>query len=179
MEKRGSPIKWAAPGLEDSHPHLNEFFDFLPILNDESDRGMTLIATSFLDELLGRILESFFVEGEDASRLMKGFNAPLSSFSSRISACVALGLINAREGAELNTLRKIRNQFAHQINVSFSDNSICDLCGNLTYAVDANGNSEIGSRALFSTSSVSLLLNLVNRPAYVALERCTARKWKM
>ena len=31
-----------------THPHLKDFFAFLPELNKESDRGMALIATSFI-----------------------------------------------------------------------------------------------------------------------------------
>jgi hypothetical protein len=33
-----------------THPHLAEFTAFLPELDKETDRGMVLIATSFIDE---------------------------------------------------------------------------------------------------------------------------------
>jgi hypothetical protein len=38
--------------LETTHPHLKDFLAFLSEHYKESDRGMALIATSFIDDLL-------------------------------------------------------------------------------------------------------------------------------
>jgi mannitol operon repressor len=62
-----------------THPHLAEFSAFLPELNKETDRGMVLFATSFIDELMRRTLLAFLLESETSSSLVEGFNAPLGS----------------------------------------------------------------------------------------------------
>jgi hypothetical protein len=93
------------PPLAVTHPHLTEFAAFLPELNKETDRGMVLIATSFIDELMRRILLAFFVEGETSSSLVEGFNAPLGSLATRSAAAFALGLISEQELKEADTLR--------------------------------------------------------------------------
>jgi mannitol operon repressor len=62
--------------LEAAHPHLEEFFGFLPELNKESDRGRVLISCSYLDELMRRILLAFVIDQDSSVRLVDGFNAP-------------------------------------------------------------------------------------------------------
>jgi mannitol operon repressor len=137
--------------FEESHPHLKEFAAFLPELNKETDRGMALIATSFIDELLKRVLLAFFLEGETSASLVEGFNAPLGTFSTRIAAAAALALISETECSEANYLRKIRNLFAHNVHVSFSDKHVIDMCRNLRMAAPDYGNVIVNSRGQFST----------------------------
>ncbi len=163
--------------FEESHPHLKEFAAFLPELNKETDRGMALIATSFIDELLRRILLAFFLEGETSKSLVDGFNAPLGTFSTRIAAAAALALISEPECREANYLRKIRNLFAHNVHVSFSDKQVIDMCSNLKLAAPDYGDVIVGSRGQFSTSAVNLILKLTNRPHYISKRRCQFTGW--
>jgi hypothetical protein len=163
--------------LEVTHPHLKDFAAFLPELNKESDKGMVLIATSFVDKLLKRIVLVFLVEGKPGLSLVDGFNAPLGTFSSRTAAAVALGLIPDREYKECDILRKIRNQFAHHVHISFEDNGIRDQCRNLTMAAQDYDEVVVDARGRFSTSAVCLILNLTNRPHYVAKSRRSFSGW--
>jgi mannitol operon repressor len=105
--------------FEVSHPHLEEFSRFLPELNKESDRGRVLISCSYLDELMRRILLAFLIDRDTSPRLVDGFNAPLGTFSTRTAAAYALGLISEQEFNECETLRRIRNRFAHDVHASF------------------------------------------------------------
>jgi mannitol operon repressor len=162
-----------------THPHLKDFFAFLPELNKESDRGMALIATSFIDELLRRTIAAFLLEGTSTSSLLDGFNAPLGSFSTRIAAAAAMGLISEREAKEADRLRKIRNVFAHHVHVSFEDQSINDICQNLDLAAKDYGDVVVDTRGRFSTSAVALIMNLTNRPHYVAKRRLGRVDWKI
>ncbi|WP_052316167.1 MltR family transcriptional regulator [Sinorhizobium fredii] len=164
--------------FEVPHPHLKEFLEFLPELNKESDRGMVLIATSYLDELLKRVLLSFFREDRASEILVEGFNAPLGSFSTRIVACTALGLINDHERQEADCVRKIRNHFAHNVHVTFEDRNIKDLCSNLKMAAQPYGDIVVSARGLFSTASVGLIMSLTNRPTYVSRKRLKAVEWQ-
>src|SRR5262249_9881336 len=142
----------------------------------ESDRGMALIATSFVDELLRQTIAAFLIKGT-SDALLEGFNAPLGSFSTRITAAAALGLISKQEAREADHLRKIRNAFAHRVHISFADQSIGDLCRNLTMAAKDYGNVTVDARARFSTSAVSLIMNLTNRPHYVGKRRLSRVSW--
>jgi len=141
-----------------------EFLGFLPELNKESDRGQVLISCSYLDELLRQTLLAFFIEDDNSNRLVEGFNAPLGTFSTRLSAAFALGLISEREFKECNTLRQIRNRFAHHVQASFDMQEIRDLCQNLTYAAQDYGTVTVDIRSRYSTAAIALILNLTNRP---------------
>jgi len=109
--------------------------------------------------------------------LLEGFNAPLGTLSTRIAAAAALGLISEREAKEADRLRKIRNFFAHHVHISFDDQNIRDLCGNLEMAAQDYGDVVVNTRGRFSTSAVALIMNLTNRPHYVGQERLQPRAW--
>ena len=99
--------------LEIDFKQWSEFFDEL---RAESDRGATILASLWIDELLERKLKALFSEGNSATR-RKLFdpNGPFSSFSSKILAVYSLGWIDSDIHHDIDLLRKIRNQFAHEI----------------------------------------------------------------
>lgn len=158
-------------------PHLKDFLEFIPALNRESERGAVLISCSFLDALMGRILLACFVDRERTKRLLEGFNAPLGTFSTRVSAAYALALISEREFKECETLRRIRNRFAHDVHASFDDQDLRSLTEALTMAAPDHETAQGTGRARFTTSAIMLILNLTNRPAYVARERRQPKDW--
>ena len=168
--------KGRAP-LEVSHPHLKEFLRFLPALGKESDRGGVLISCSYLDGLLRNILLAYLRDHKESHRLVEGFNAPLGTFSTRVTAAFALGLVTSGEYAECGILRRIRNRFAHDIHVSFETKEIKDLCENLTLSAKDYGDVVVDARGQYSTAAVALIMNWTNRPAYVARERRTEQNW--
>ena len=164
--------------LSETHPHLKDFVDFLPEFNKETERGAALAAAAFVDDLLQRTLEAFLLDTNTASSLLNGFNAPLGSFSARIAATHAMGLISDDERAECDLIRKVRNEFAHKVKASFEDERVRGLCSALKYSVKPTPPATIAPRGLFSTSAVSLILNLTNRPTYVSNEKLEVREWK-
>src|SRR5215510_7076322 len=112
-------------------PTLKEFRPFLDALNRESHRGAVLISCSYVDEQLRRIIRAFLVDIPEVDKLLEGYSAPLGSFSPRITAALSLGIISRTEHDDCNTLRKIRNEFAHSFTTTFSDQKIIDLSKNL------------------------------------------------
>jgi mannitol operon repressor len=136
-----------------------------------------LIATSFIDELMRRTLLAFLIGSDTSSSLIEGFNAPLGSLATRSAAAFALGLISESEMREADTLRKIRNQFAHHVHVSFESRSIGDLCKNLTMAAEDYGSVTVDARGRFTTAAVALILNLTSRPHYVSQQRRQFVEW--
>ena len=163
---------------EIAHPHLKDFFEFLPELNKESDRGAVLISCSFLDEQVRRTLLAYFIDDKEYRELVDGFNAPLGSFGARVRAAGALGLLRRREREECDLLRKVRNRFSHEVHVSFADEGVKMLCGKLTYSVKSHGDTMMSAKGQFVSAATSLILTLANRPAYVAHRRCGEVNWE-
>jgi DNA-binding MltR family transcriptional regulator len=165
--------------LLETHPHLNSFLDFLADFNKETERGAALAAAAMLDEQLGRIVQSFLVPNKGSKVLLDGFNAPLGSFSARIASAFALGLLSEAEYRECELIRKVRNEFAHQIKVSFTSERIVSLCAQLQLSAKSYGDVHVDTRGQFTTAAISLILNLTNRPHYVGQRRLQERKWEI
>lgn len=94
-------------------PTPDEFVPFARELHAESDRGMALSGTAYLDDRLGKLIEAYLTRDTSAAKLIWGGTSPLGTFSARIAMAHALGLIGNDERDHLNMLRKIRNLFAH------------------------------------------------------------------
>ncbi|MBI2448352.1 hypothetical protein HYV44_02210 [Candidatus Microgenomates bacterium] len=95
---------------------INKFFEEL---KKESDRGIVLIISTLLEEYLTELLEKKFIDDKkETDEILNGPLAPIGSFSSKIKLSYCLGLINKQDRDNLNTIRKIRNKFAHNIESS-------------------------------------------------------------
>ena len=114
---------------------LQAFFAFREALSAESDRGCALFASAYLDKALSDLLYLSLVYNKDIEKdLFKG-TAPLSCFSSRIKLTFYLGKISADCKRDLDTIRGIRNDFAHDPSlISFDTQSIADRCRNLAFS---------------------------------------------
>lgn len=178
MQDKQSYEEWKA-----SQPHLKEFFPYLETAKSESARGKVLVSTGFLEERLKQMLLAFFVaDSRSATELVAGANAPLGTFSSRIGACSALGLITETEAHDLTLIRRIRNDFAHDIHTSFETRSVIERCKLLKlkahdYIGENMGEVIIPACGQFETASVSLIMNFTNRPHYVQQQRRKAGGW--
>ena len=105
---------------------------FLQELVNETDRGAALVGAAVLDDRLRELIATNLVESREASELLEGGNAPLGSFSSRCKMAYCLGLLTAEEYEDCNTIRRIRNDFAHKLTgLPFQDQRVKDLCTNL------------------------------------------------
>jgi DNA-binding MltR family transcriptional regulator len=95
------------------------------ILSQSDERGLILALAAFAEEALGDLVEAFLIAGEPAEQLLHGFNAPLGTFSARIKMAYSLGLVTKRQHDDLDRLRRIRNEFAHNWEpVSFNDQKV-------------------------------------------------------
>lgn len=119
---------------------------FLDEFNKETARGAALTAAAMLDDILEKVLKAFLIEGKSAEAILEGFNAPLGTLSARGAAAHAMGLISEREYAELEIIRKIRNEFAHSVHVSFETDKVVSLCKRMTYDAKPYGDCRAGPR---------------------------------
>lgn len=60
----------------ETDPHYRGFMATLTELNNETDRGVALANTSFLDMLMGDAIAAFLIHNSSAEKLLAGFNAP-------------------------------------------------------------------------------------------------------
>jgi mannitol operon repressor len=158
--------------------HLADFRRVLAEINAESPRGRVMVATAMIDDLLGRTIAARLVDAPEVGKLLEGFNAPLGSFSARVVAAYGLGVISKREFDDLQIIRKIRNDFAHRTGVSFADDSIKDRAMLLTMAAQDYGEVVVNAEGRFTSAAVALVLNLTNRPHYVAQKRLAHEPWR-
>jgi hypothetical protein len=161
----------------DLPPHLAEFQQVLGEINAESPRGRVMVATAMLDDLLGQAIAARLIDCPEAGKLLDGFNAPLGSLSTRIVASLALGVISRREHDDLQVIRRIRNDFAHRTGISFDDGSVKDRCALLSFAAKDYDEVKVDAMGRFTTAAVALILNLTNRPHYVARRRVAYEEW--
>lgn len=103
---------------------LNDNFRYEVVLN-ESDRGAVLIASAFIEEALEHFLRQVLtIKSCNNSnnrfqiylnRLLKpGLEAPLGSFSARVTIAFVLGTIDVDYLKALDALRDLRNSYAHR-----------------------------------------------------------------
>lgn len=91
------------------------------------ERGLVLSLAAFAEDSLGELLRTYMLRKVAASQLIDGFNAPLGTFSARIKAAYALGLITDDQFSDIEILRKIRNDFSHTWEpITFDTQSVRD-----------------------------------------------------
>ena len=98
------------------------------IAREEDERGLVLSVAAFSEELLGQLLLAYLRDQKSSAALVDGFNAPLGTFSARIKACHAIGIISDCQKHDLEVVRRIRNEFAHNWEgCSFAKQNVRDL----------------------------------------------------
>jgi DNA-binding MltR family transcriptional regulator len=164
MAKRRIPIKQSerADEFDKQHPHLAGFVHVVETLDDESDRGMVLILSGFLEEALKTMLVGFFQVGAKTEALFESGNPALGTFSARINLCHALGIINDKEREDLDMVRGLRNDFAHEVGASFSVESISARINNLSNVVDKKGG-EPTPRLRYQFAAIGLIIGILRR----------------
>ena len=93
---------------------------------NESDRASVILAAAMLDQAVETLLRAGLVPNSSQSDpLFEGPYAPGGSFSAKIEIAYRVGIISRLEAKNLNLIRKIRNQFAHNVTgCSFEDASV-------------------------------------------------------
>ena len=86
------------------------------VLRRESDRAVAVLGPAYADALLEDLLRAFLVAGKSADALLD-VDRPLGSFSSRIDLAHALGLIRDDTRHDLHLMRRVRNDFAHGVDL--------------------------------------------------------------
>jgi hypothetical protein len=164
--------------FDEAPPEIRDLGHFMREFNKESARGAALIAASRLEQLLYRIIRAFLCDCAISEELLTGPNAPLGTFSARINAALAMGLIERHEFNELHLIRKIRNEFGHSWrDVDFDTPKVTALCERLPWLGPPDAKNENKPRQRFGFEVCILLTDLLWREQLVARERRTQRTW--
>jgi putative DNA-invertase from lambdoid prophage Rac len=101
-------------------------------MRGETDTGLVLMLTLWVEQALTDLLRAFFVRDAPAIRFVKGLSGKLDL---KIALVQALGIfpVDVREDADL--LKNIRNRFAHRVLTgTFRDSDVAELVDSLAYA---------------------------------------------
>jgi hypothetical protein len=108
--------------------NYREYEPFRVVVREETDRAAAILGAAYLDSLLEQLLRDYFIQDAVVEELL-GTDRPLCNFSARIDASFALGLVSTAVHRDLHFVRKIRNKFAHKIEVhTFEESPFRDLC---------------------------------------------------
>jgi DNA-binding MltR family transcriptional regulator len=107
----------------------------LPAMQDlkkASDRAVAIIAGSLVEARVRTALEETFHRNASIENEMFRSSGPLGSFSAKIKLAFLVGIISKEAYKELETLKDIRNRFAHYLDIKdFKSERICVWCNNL------------------------------------------------
>jgi DNA-binding MltR family transcriptional regulator len=139
--------------------HYAEFVAFRSGLSEESDRGCALFAAAYLDAALEELFRASVLEGKKIEEELFEGSSPLATFSGRIKLAYYFGFISLQFRFDLESIRKIRNDFAHDPTLlSFDTQSIADRCRNLGFSYQEPS---ARPRAHF-TATASALVAIIN-----------------
>jgi len=148
---------------------LNDVTVFAKELESESDRAAAVLSAAYLDLQLFHLLSAFLVDnsrerGELLGNEYSGGDKPLGTFSARIRASYCLGLIGEIEHHDLDLIRRIRNEFAHQLHgLTFESDQIKGRCIELHVPMHVVSDYIAPARQLFNMTSHLLAYTLITR----------------
>lgn len=97
----------------------------------DSDRAAGIVAGSIVDTRLEHAIQSKLRDDRDIMGRLFNANGALGAFGTKIDLAYLMGILSSDAYADLKILQKIRNDFAHNLELaSFDEQSIRDRCKN-------------------------------------------------
>jgi hypothetical protein len=114
-------------------------------IEEQTDRAAAIIAGSYLEDFLAAAVRSKLTQDEKVlNQFFKGMG-PLATFSAKIDMAYLLHLVDEEDRKRLHQIRRIRNEFAHDLSpLKFETLRIADMCRAI-YGSDENLNSAIAA----------------------------------
>lgn len=143
------------PQPEDFEKALNE-------LDTESPRAAAVLAATWLEDILRLALlyKMRTLSDEDEDRLFLG-TGPLSSFSTKIQLGYALSIYGPKSRHDLDSIREIRNAFAHvRAPISFDTKEIAARCASF-HCLKILAPPNLTSRKQFTSATRILMIRLI------------------
>jgi hypothetical protein len=116
-------------GDEEKRRQSEDYAGFFAEFQQESDRATAILGAAYLETRLGVLLRDYLLEGT---------NAVPYNFDRRIGLTRALGLIDRTDADQLNLIKEVRNQFAHQLHgLKFTSDEVAEKCSELARLYEA------------------------------------------
>ena len=93
---------------------MDELDSLVQQFGKESDRACVILVAVLLDNTLKRILRATLAQVSGSDTLFDGYS-PIGTFAARIDCAYKLGLISGSLCGDLHKIRKLRNDFAHDV----------------------------------------------------------------
>lgn len=107
---------------------IAEYWDkeFDKEFSKESDRAAVIISEAMMEQALGTLLKAYLVPTDSSKdSLFDGAYALIGNFNAKIDLAHRTGLISTRFCRDLHIIRKIRNDFAHNVkSCNFEDSAV-------------------------------------------------------
>lgn len=108
--------------------YLNTFLDEF---QKETDRAAAVLGAAYLHDLLKQLLKASFIDEHKLTNELFENQGALGEFNTCISITYSIGLITLKEAEDIHRIRKMRNEFAHQIHgLTFANDSLANRCQN-------------------------------------------------
>lgn len=111
----------------------HQLLPYFRALAGESDRGIVILSAAHLDDRLKDLLTAFFVDSPKAVQDLLENDGPVATFSARTRLAFCLGLLTDDERADLDLIRRTRNEAAHlatKVDFGVVTSPITQRCGN-------------------------------------------------
>lgn len=133
---KGSDAGATTTGWVYIHDGKQRYDDALrQVIDGSSDRAAGIVAGAFIDDHLTLAIKRRLVNDNEVlpSLMPVDGGGVLGDFRTKINVAFLMGLLSVEARRELSWIAKIRNSFAHKLEVrSFSDQPVTDWCANLT-----------------------------------------------
>lgn len=121
--------------------HMEKFIDarlekynvMFDLVRTESPRGKIIILSCVIEDTLAELLEARLVQNSSTEAIIDKRNSPIRDFHAKSVIAHAVGCISDDEFHDIQIIRKMRNQLAHDLNANVESNSFTDLIGNLRF----------------------------------------------
>jgi hypothetical protein len=101
-------------------------------IREGGDRAAAIVAATLVEEHLAAAITASLHQNTKITNQMFRSSGALGAFGSKIDLAFLIGMFTAAVHKELDTIKEIRNRFAHRMRLnSFNNQSVTDLVNNL------------------------------------------------
>jgi DNA-binding MltR family transcriptional regulator len=100
-------------------------------IEESHDRAAAVVAAAFVEDRLATALKARFHQDEAITGNLFRSSGPLGSFKAKIDLAYLVGLCSKEAHSDLDIIRRIRNEFAHELTTkTFESQRVNDLTKN-------------------------------------------------
>jgi DNA-binding MltR family transcriptional regulator len=108
---------------------VSEIVAAMKEFHDQADRVVAIVGAAYLDSALDELLRAVLIESRDEVDKLLGHYGVLGANGARCQLAYCLGLITGDQCADMKTIARIRNKFAHDFSITaFDAPPVSDYC---------------------------------------------------